>query len=136
MADEAGSSRIGTVEFDRDNKVYENRRVLYRLMREDLGVAEPLSRAGSFPGAQLEPGSPGGPDSRAKARGRSAPRTATHQEPEGIDDQVEVTDRRNLTDTVGALNPDRLRDRISETFSGGYMTLLAIIQGVHWQHLA
>jgi hypothetical protein len=33
-------------------------------------------------------------------------------------------------DTTGALNPDLLRDRISETFSGGYMTLLAIIQGV------
>jgi hypothetical protein len=51
------------------------------------------------------------------------------QEP--IHDHRESLSAENqLEDTTGALFPKLLRDRISETFSSGYMTLLAIIQGV------
>jgi hypothetical protein len=38
MANETGTTRVGTDIFDRDNKIFNNRQELYRLMRIDVGV--------------------------------------------------------------------------------------------------
>ena len=71
----------------------------------------------------------GDPENRACEHNRES--LALHSRPGRAHDCRESTaDRHSLTATIGALSPDLLRDRISETFSGGYMALLAIIQGV------
>ena len=57
-AAETGTARVGTPEFDRDNKIYNDRQQLYQLMREDLGVAVPQEA---------------GPSAVASQRARSQP---------------------------------------------------------------